>query len=147
MIWVDGDACPNPIKEILYRAAQRTQTKVIIVANHSIRIPVSHYISQITVEKGFDMADNAIVERAEKGDLVITSDIPLANELIELGASVITSVGERLTANNIKARLNIRDFMETLRASGQHTGGPAPLSKADRTAFANALDQWLTNNR
>ncbi len=142
-IWVDADACPVAIKEILYRAAERTQTRIVLVANQHLRTPPSKYVSSLQVPKGFDVADDEIVKRVTSGDMVITSDVPLADEVISKGAFVLTARGEELTASNIKSRLNIRDFMDTMRASGAHTGGPPPLSGADKQAFGNALDRWL----
>ena len=142
-IWVDADACPVVIKEILFRAADRTQTCVTLVANQSISVPPSRYIKFLQVSSGFDVADNAIVKRVNPGDLVITADIPLASEVIDKGTVALSPRGELFTSENIKARLNMRDFMETMRASGSHTGGPPPLSQSDRQAFANQLDRIL----
>ncbi len=143
-IWVDADACPVVIKDILFRAAERTKVPLALVANQPIRIPPSRNISFIQVASGFDVADNEIVKRTNKGDLVITSDIPLAAEVIEKGAQALTPRGEMYTLENIKARLTMRDFMESLRASGVDTGGPAALNHGDRQAFANQLDKILT---
>jgi len=143
-IWVDADACPVVIKEILFRAAERTKVQVTLVANQSLEIPSSHYIKFLQVSQGFDVADNEIVKRMHSGDLVITSDIPLAADVIEKDGIALSPRGELYTANNIRARLNMRDFMETLRASGVNTGGPPALSQGDRKAFANHLDQFLT---
>jgi len=145
-IWVDADACPGVIKEILFRAAERTKTQVTLVANQSMEIPASHHINFIQVSQGFDIADNEIVKRMESGDLVITSDIPLAADVIEKDGIALSPRGELYTANNIRARLNMRDFMETLRASGVNTGGPPALNQSDRKAFANHLDQFLTRH-
>jgi len=145
-IWVDADACPVVIKEILYRAAERTKIPVTLVANQSLEIPASHHISFLQVSQGFDVADNEIVKRMESGDLVITSDIPLAADVIEKGGLALSPRGELYTANNIKARLNMRDFMETLRSSGINTGGPPALNQSDRKAFANHLDKILTRH-
>ena len=142
-IWVDADACPVVIKEILFRAAERTSTRLTLVANHSLPVPRSRYIDFVQVRQGFDVADNEIVNRLSAGDLVITSDIPLAAEVIEKGGQALSPRGELYTANNIKARLNIRDFMETMRASGVNTGGPDALSHADRKTFADQLDRIL----
>ncbi|WP_010324268.1 YaiI/YqxD family protein [Marinobacterium stanieri] len=142
-IWVDADACPVVIKEILFRAAQRTGVELTLVANHALKVPPDVNIRSLQVSAGFDVADHEIVRRVETGDLVITSDIPLASEVLEEGALALTPRGERFTAENIKARLNIRDFMETLRASGVQSGGPAALSQADRQQFANQLDRIL----
>ena len=143
-IWVDADACPAVIKEILFRAAERTATQLTLVANHSIPVPPSRYIRFTHVTPGFDVADNEIVKRLSPGDLVITSDIPLAAEVIEKGGRALSPRGELYTANNIRARLNMRDFMETLRASGVDTGGPAALSHADRKSFADQIDRMLS---
>lgn len=143
-IWVDADACPVVIKEILFRAADRTQTETILVANHFLRTPPSKYLKFIQVSAGFDVADNEIVKRSEEKDLVITSDIPLAAEVIEKGCVALNPRGELYTANNIKQRLNIRDFMDTMRSSGVETGGVPPISQQDRQTFANNLDKWLT---
>lgn len=143
-IWVDADACPVVIKTILFKAAERTQVPVVLVANQSISHPPSRYISMLQVPPGFDVADNEIVKRAEKDDLVITADIPLAAEVMEKGAFALNPRGELYTENTIKSRLNMRDFMDTMRASGVHTGGPPPLNQADRQKFANNLDKLLT---
>ena len=143
-IWVDADACPVVIKEILFRAAERTKVQVTFVANQSIQIPASHHINFIQVSQGFDVADNEIVKRMDSGDLVITSDIPLAADVIEKDGIALSPRGELYTADNIRARLNMRDFMETLRASGVNTGGPPALNQGDRKAFAKHLDQFLT---
>ncbi len=145
-IWVDADACPVVIKDILYRAAQRTRVQVTLVANQSIQIPASHYINFIQVSQGFDVADNEIVKRMQSGDLVITSDIPLAADVIEKGGIALSPRGELYTTENIRARLNMRDFMETLRSSGVNTGGPPALNQSDRKAFANHLDQFLAKH-
>ena len=143
-IWVDADACPVVIKDILYRAAERTGVQLTLVANQPVRIPRSRYIKFIQVASGFDVADNEIVKRLDAGDLVITGDIPLAAEVIEKGGYALNPRGELYTANNIRARLNMRDFMDTLRASGIDTGGPSALSQSDRKSFANHLDKLLT---
>jgi uncharacterized protein len=145
-IWVDADSCPVVIKEILFRAAERTKTDVTLVANQSISIPRSQWVHFLRVSSGFDVADNEIVKRAVAGDLVITGDIPLAADVIEKGGEVLSPRGERYTLSNIKARLNMRDFMDTLRGSGIDTGGPAAMNKNDRQAFANQLDKILTLN-
>ncbi len=142
-IWVDADACPVVTKEILYRAAERTGVQLTLVANRPIYIPASRRIKLIQVAGGFDVADNEIVARLNAGDLVVTSDIPLAAEAIKKGASALSPRGERYTAENIGARLNMRDFMDTLRSSGIATGGPAALSQGDRQAFAGHLDHIL----
>ena len=143
-IWVDADACPVVIKEILFRAATRTGVPLTLVANQPLRIPPSPLIKMLQVTSGFDVADDEIVKRLCPGDLVITGDIPLAAEVIEKGAHALSPRGERYTADNIRARLNVRDFMDTLRASGINTGGPPALSQSDRQSFANHLDKLLT---
>ena len=145
-IWVDADACPVVIKEILFKAADRTGIQLTLVANQAIRVPPSRFISAIQVGSGFDVADNEIVERLEAGDLVITGDIPLAADVIEKGGHALNPRGERYTADNIKARLNIRDFMDTLRGSGIDTGGPPALNQGDRKSFADHLDRLLAQN-
>jgi uncharacterized protein YaiI (UPF0178 family) len=146
-IWVDADACPVVIREILYRAADRTKTLTTFVANQAIRVPNSRYITMLQVEQGYDVADNTIVEKTCPGDIIITSDIPLAAEVLDKDGLVLTSRGQRYTKDNIKSRLNMRDFMETMRASGIQSGGPPALSKADKQNFANALDRLLTAAR
>ncbi|PCS21391.1 YaiI/YqxD family protein [Candidatus Enterovibrio escicola] len=144
-IWVDADACPVVIKEILYRAADRTKTQVIFVANQSLKIPISRYITYIQVPKGFDVADDEIIFRMKKGDLVITADIALAAEIIEIDKEslVLNPCGKLYTHENIRQRLNIRDFMDTMRSSGIHTIGPASLTQQDRQNFGNELDMYL----
>ena len=142
-IWVDADACPGAIKEILYRAADRTGTMLTLVANQPLRTPPSSYISALQVAAGFDVADNEIVRRAESGDLIITSDIPLAAEVIAKGARALSPRGELFTRSNIGAHLNMRDFLDTMRGSGEHTGGPAAFSNADKKEFADQLDRML----
>ena len=142
-IWVDADACPRVIKDILFRAADRTQVQVTLVANQSLSVPGSKYIRAIQVASGFDVADNYIVQQAGEGDLVITADIPLAAEVIEKGCLALNPRGELYTTENIRQRLNMRDFMDTMRASGVNTGGPQAMSQRDRQAFANHLDTLL----
>jgi len=142
-IWVDADACPVVIKEILFKAAERTGVPVTLVANQPVRVPPSRFISFVQVASGFDVADNEIVKRTATGDLVITADIPLAADVIAKGAHALSPRGERYTTENIKARLNIRDFMDTLRGSGIDTGGPPALSQTDRKTFADHLDRLL----
>lgn len=141
-IWVDADACPNVIKDILYRAAERMQMPLVLVANQSLRVPPSRFISTLRVPAGFDVADNEIVRQCSAGDLVITADIPLAAEVIEKGAAALNPRGERYTEATIRERLMMRDFMDTLRASGIQTGGPDSLSPRDRQHFAAGLDRW-----
>jgi len=142
-IWVDADACPNVIKEILFRAADRVAVQVTLVANQAIQVPRSHHIRSIQVASGFDVADNYIVQQAQAGDLVITADIPLASEAIDQGCLALNPRGDLYTTENIRQRLNMRDFMDTMRSSGVDTGGPPAFSKADRMAFANQLDRLL----
>jgi uncharacterized protein YaiI (UPF0178 family) len=143
-VWVDADACPNVVKEVLFKAAVRVQRPLVLVANHTVQTPPSPWISSLQVSAGFDVADDYIVEQLQAGDLVITADIPLAAEIIEKGGLVITPRGERFTAENIGQRLNMRDFMETMRSSSiQVGGGPPPLSARDKQVFANALDRYL----
>jgi len=142
-IWVDADACPVVIKEILFKASERTKVQLTLVANQYIRTPASPFINSLQVQSGFDVADDEIVKRCSMGDIVITSDIPLADEVIEKGGYALSSRGELFTKENIKSRLNIRDFMDTMRASGINSGGPPPLSQSDRQAFANHLDTLL----
>jgi hypothetical protein len=144
-IWVDADACPVVIKEILFKAAERTEVELTLVANQAMRVPTSRFIHSLQVASGFDVADNEIVKRLSGGDLVITGDIPLAAEVIEKGGLALNPRGELYTVENIKARLNIRDFLDTLRGSGIDTGGPPALSQADRKKFADHLDRILAN--
>ncbi|EKO3583158.1 YaiI/YqxD family protein [Vibrio metschnikovii] len=146
-IWVDADACPKVIRETLIRAAERTGVECTFVANHQIPLPKRSNIIALQVPAGFDIADNEIVKRVEKGDLVITSDIPLADEVVTKGALALSSRGELFTTETIKARLNIRDFLDTMRSSGIQTGGPNALSQTERREFANHLDRWLTRRR
>ena len=143
-IWIDADACPVAIKEILFRAAERTGIHLTLVANQRIDVPRSRLIKSIQVASGFDAADNEIVKRINPGDLVITSDIPLAAEIIEKQAIALSPRGELYTADNIKNRLTMRDFMDSLRSSGIDTGGPPPLNQGDRKAFADQLDKLLS---
>ena len=142
-IWVDADACPNVIKEILFRAADRQRRKVTLVANHPLKRPPSPWIAFLQVPKGFDVADTTIEERCAPGDLVVTQDIPLADAVITLGATVLSPRGMLFTRENIRERLNMRDFMDTMRASGIEMSQPPVLSKQDRQKFANGLDKWL----
>jgi uncharacterized protein len=144
-IWVDADACPVVIKDILFRAANRTGTPLTLVANQPIQVPWSKFIKTVQVPRGFDVADNEIVRRVEPGDLVITADIPLAAEVVEKGGHALNPRGELYTRENIRARLNMRDFMDTLRASGVNTGGPPALNQRDRQEFANSLDRFLAS--
>lgn len=142
-IWVDADACPTVIKDILFKASLRTSTKLTLVANHAMNTPPAAWITLVQVQAGFDIADNEIVKRVNHNDLVITGDIPLAAEVLEKGAHALNPRGEMYTENNIRQRLNMRDFMDTLRGSGIDTGGTPPMSAADRRQFANQLDKYL----
>jgi len=146
-IWVDADACPNVIKDILFRAAEREQVQVTLVANQWIRTPTSRFIRSIQVPGGFDVADDEIVRRVAPGDLVVTQDIPLAAFAIEKGALALHPRGEMFTRDTIAARLSMRNFMEELRGAGVDTGGPAAMHPRDRQAFANELDKWLARRR
>ena len=143
-IWVDADACPAVIKDILYRAAERKQVALILVANKSLRIPPSPYIRSVQVAGGFDVADHKIVEAMQAGDLVITADIPLAADVIKKGGYALNPRGELYTKDNIQERLTLRNFLGELRNTGVVTGGPPPLNLSDRQAFANQLDRLLT---
>lgn len=147
MIWVDADATPKAVRDIICRAAIRTETSTRFVANHRIPLPASPFLAAIQVEAGFDVADNLIAQQAQPGDLVVSQDIPLAAEVIENGVAAINNRGENWTADNIRQRLNMRDFMETLRSSGIQSGGPAPFSDKDKQTFANSLDRWLAKQR
>ena len=146
-VWIDADACPVVIKEILFKAARRTGIQLTLVANQSLQTPPDKNITSLQVPQGFDVADDEIVKLVEAGDLVITSDIPLASEVIEKGGQALSPRGELFTPNNIGGRLNMRDFMDTMRSSGVHGGGPPPLNKQDRQAFANQLDRILTKDK
>lgn len=147
-IWVDADACPKVIREILFRAAQRVECPLTLVANHMLPVPNSPWINARQVPQGFDVADDYIAQQVVSGDLVITSDIPLAAEVIEKGAAVISTRGEQFTRSNIGQRLNMRDFMDTMRSSSVEVGGgPPPLGDRDKQAFANALDRQLAKRR
>jgi uncharacterized protein YaiI (UPF0178 family) len=144
-IWVDADACPVVVKEILFRAADRTGVQLTLVANQPLGTPPSPNIKTLQVPQGFDVADDEIVRRLDAGDLVITSDIPLAAEVIAKGGHALSPRGEMHSTENIRARLNMRDFLDTMRASGvQPDGGPAAFSQRDKQAFANNLDRFLT---
>lgn len=142
-IWVDADACPVVIKEILFRAAERAQVPLTLVANRPLRIPPSPYIQTVQVIAGFDVADNWIAQQAQPDDLVVTADIPLAAKIIDLGAHALNPRGEFYDKDNIRERLNMRDFMETLRGSGMEISGPATLGPRDRQAFAAQLDRFM----
>lgn len=142
-IWVDADACPGPIRDILYRAAERCRIETTLVANQPLRTPGSRYIRSLQVPAGADAADDEIVRRCAAGDLVITADIPLASAVIDRGACALSPRGERFSPETVRERLNMRDFVETLRASGLAGGGPPPLGQRERQAFANQLDRLL----
>jgi uncharacterized protein YaiI (UPF0178 family) len=142
-VWVDADACPGVVKEILFRAAERAKVQVTLVANQWLRTPPSRYIRALQVQGGFDVADSEIVERVRPGDLVVTQDIPLAARVIEKGGIAVNPRGERYTPDNMAERLSMRNFMEELRGAGVQTGGPAAFHARDRQAFANQLDRWL----
>jgi hypothetical protein len=145
-IWIDADACPVVIKDILYKAAERTGVQLTLVANRPMRIPVLRNINFVQVTSGLDVADNEIVRRLDAGDLVITADIPLAANVLEKGGQALNPRGELYSEDSIKSRLSVRDFMDSLRASGIDTGGPPTLNKGDRQNFANQLDKFLTRN-
>ena len=142
-IWVDADACPGVIKDILYRAAQRASLQVTLVANRALQVPRSPWISMVQVPGGFDVADNHILDIAVAGDLVITADIPLAAAVVGKGASALNPRGELYTRDNVQGLLDMRNFMDTLRSSGVETGGPPALSNNDRQAFAAQLNRWI----
>ncbi len=145
-IWVDADACPVVIREIIVRAANRTGTSATFVANNFLKLPPSPHIRFRQVPKGFDVADNEIVASVAAGDLVITGDIPLAAEVMGKGAQALNPRGEHYSEDTIGQKLNMRDFMDTMRASGVQSGGQPPMSKSDRQAFANALDRFLASS-
>jgi uncharacterized protein YaiI (UPF0178 family) len=146
-IWVDADACPVVIKDILFRAADRTGVQLTLVANQPLQTPSSENINTLQVPRGFDVADDEIVKRLDPGDLVITSDIPLAAEVIDKGGHALSPRGEMHTTENIGARLNMRDFLDTMRSSGvEMGGGPAAFSQRDKQTFANELDRFLTKH-
>ena len=142
-IWVDADACPRVIKEILYRAAERVQVELVLVANRPLHTPPSRFISSTKVGAGFDVADRHIADAVQPGDLVITADIPLAADVVEKEAIALNPRGELYTEENIRERLAMRDLMDQLRSTGMETGGPPEFSKKDRMAFANSLDRIL----
>ena len=146
-IWIDADACPRILKDVLYRAATRLQRPLILVAHQALQIPASPWIRRVQVEPGFDAADRYIEQNTTAGDLVITNDIPLAANLIPNGVAVINTRGEILDKENIRERLRVRNMMEEIRSSGQITGGPPPLDNSDKAKFSNALDRWLARNR
>jgi len=143
-IWVDADACPAVVREILFRAAERTGTSLTLVANQAVRVPPSRFIHTVRVAAGFDAADDTIVARLDAGDLVITADIPLAAEALERGAHALNPRGEVYSPDTIRAKRAMRDFMDTMRGSGIHSGGPPSYGQAERKAFADSLDRLLT---
>jgi len=144
-IWVDADACPRVIKDILFRAAERVKVPLTLVANQPLRIPVSKYIKSLQVPAGFDVADNRIEQLLETGDLVITADIPLAAAVVEKGGTALNPRGELYTHDNVRERLAMRNLMDELRGGGLVTGGPSTISQRERMAFANQLDRWLAD--
>lgn len=146
-IWIDADACPKVIRDIVCRAAERTGIQTTFIANQPLSLPPFPNLRSLQVQQGFDVADDEIARRTEAGDLIVTQDIPLANEVIEKGAVALSPRGELFTASTIKARLNMRDFMDTMRASGVQIGGPPALSHADRKLFADQLDRYLARVR
>jgi len=146
-IWVDADACPVPVKEILFRAAERAKITTVLIANSMMRVPKSAYISAVQVDAGADVADKYIVDELDVGDLVITADVPLAADVIEKGGLALNPRGSMFTPDSIKSQLSMRNFMDDLRGSGVITGGQAAFNHADRQAFANALDRIITKHR
>jgi uncharacterized protein len=142
-VWVDADACPGAVKDILFRAAERARVQVTLVANQWLRTPPSRFIRALQVQGGFDVADTEIVDRIQPGDLVVTQDIPLAARVLEKGGIAVNPRGECYTADNMAERLSMRNFMEELRGAGVQTGGPASFHARDRQAFASQLDRWL----
>lgn len=146
-IWVDADACPGEIKELLFRAAKRTETKVTLVANQMLRTPRSEFIECVLVPSGMNVADRRIVELVTEGDLVITADIPLAAEVVEKGGQALNPRGELYTNENVGARLAVRNLLDELRGGGEITGGPSGFTAKNRQDFANQLDRWLTMRR
>ena len=143
-VWVDADACPRPVKDVLFRAADRRKGDVILVANASMAVPRSPRVRSLTVPHGFDAADDYIVEHSEAGDMVVTQDIPLAAQLVEKGVAVINPRGAELDGSNIGERLSVRNFMDEMRGAGVHTGGPSAFGERDKQAFANGFDRVLT---
>ena len=145
-IWVDADACPRLLKDVLYRAAQKRQRQLILVAHQALQVPASVWIRRVQVEPGFDAADRYIEAQISADELLISNDIPLAAAVVDKGAEVITTRGELLDRNNIRERLKMRNLMEELRNTGQLSGGPPPLDNTDKARFANALDRWLAKH-
>jgi uncharacterized protein len=146
-IWVDADACPQVVKEILFRAAERAQVLTTLVANATLRTPTSAFIRSVRVGKGFDVADHWIVQQMQSGDLVITADIPLAAAVIARGAHALDPRGELYSEDNVQERLAVRNLLQELRSTGEILGGPAPFGQSDRQRFANHLDRFLTRHR
>ena len=146
-IWIDADACPNPVKEIVFRASKRLGVPVTLVANHLLKTPSSPLINAVQVSQGFDVADHYLLQHTTDGDLVITADIPLAAGLVERGVPALNPRGELYTENNVRERLASRNLMEELRGTGVLGGGPAPYNDRDKQSFANSLDRWLTQRR
>jgi uncharacterized protein len=146
-IWIDADACPNAVKQIIFRAAERRQLPVVMVANRPLALPPSPLFSMVCVAQGLDVADGYIVKMVEAGDLVITADLPLAAAVVERGSLALNPRGELYTAENVRHALSLRDFMQELRGAGMVQGGPAPLGKADSQRFAAALDRLLARTR
>ena len=146
-IWVDADACPGPVKDILFRAAERAAIPVVLVANQWLRTPPSRYVRALQVAGGPDVADDEIAARVQPGDLVVTQDIPLASRVLAKGGAALNPRGELYTAGNMAERLSMRNFMEELRGAGVQTGGPAAFNARDRQAFANQLDRWLARRK
>ncbi len=144
VIWVDADACPAQIKQILFRAADRVRVRTVLVANHALRVPKSAFIEARQVEAGFDVADARILAQVGAGDLVVTADVPLAAQVVAAKAFALNPRGTLYTPDNVKDHLARRDFMDVLRSSGEITRGPPPLSRTDLQAFANELDKFLT---
>lgn len=143
IIWIDADGCPRPVKELVYRASGRLEIRVVLVADRFLNLPPSPLISLVTVEKGMDAADNRIVEEIQEGDLVVTADLPLAGEAVGKGATALNPRGELYTEENVRERLSMRDFLMSLRESGEMIGGPAPYSTKDKARFAAALEKFL----
>jgi uncharacterized protein len=146
VVWVDADACPAQIKEILFRAAERVQVRTVLVANHALRVPKSRFIEAKQVVSGFDVADARILAALAAGDLVVTADVPLAAQVVAASAFALNPRGTLYTPDNVRDHLARRDYVETLRSSGERTRGPAPLGKTDIQAFANELDKFLTRS-
>jgi uncharacterized protein YaiI (UPF0178 family) len=142
-IWVDADACPTVIKEILFRAAERTGVQMTLVANTALRLPAATNLRALQVPKSFDAADKRIVELMAEGDLVVTADVPLAAAAIDKGGTALNPRGELYTKENVRERLSVRNFLDELRSGGVNTGGPPALSQRERQLFANQLDSWL----